>query len=36
MKNPKLFIPGPTHVPNDILQSMAKIKLAIGLLKFQI
>mgnify|MGYP001368334448 FL=1 len=24
MKSPKLFIPGPTHVPNDVLQSMAQ------------
>ena len=24
MKNLKLFIPGPTHVPNDILKAMAK------------
>ena len=24
MKNLKLFIPGPTHVPNDILQAMGK------------
>ena len=24
MKHPKLFIPGPTHVPNDVLQAMAQ------------
>ena len=24
MKNPKLFIPGPTHVPDDVLQSMTQ------------
>ena len=23
MKYPKLFIPGPTHVPDDVLQAMA-------------
>jgi len=24
MKHPKLFIPGPTHVPNDVLQAMTQ------------